>query len=210
MSDIDIILKYFPKLNDNQIKQFSELGPLYESWNEKINVVSRKDIEHIYLRHILHSMAIAAYTSFPSGSTVLDVGTGGGLPGIPLAILYPDVKFTLVYSIGKKIKVVKEISQKIKCSNITAINARAETLNTKFDYVVSRAVTNMPKFVEWVNPLIRRAKEIPPSRGIIALKGGNLRDEMGPLFSKAQIIEVSDYFNDDFFNSKLIVHLPVE
>lgn len=210
MSDIDILLKYFPQLSENQINQYSELGSLYQFWNEQINVISRKDIEHIYLRHILHSMSIAAYTQFPAGSTILDVGTGGGFPGIPLAILFPDVKFTLVDSIGKKIKVVKEVSQKISCPNITAINSRAENLDTKFDYIVSRAVTNIPTFVRWVNPLIRRAEQISPSRGIIALKGGDLKEEMGPLFSKAQIIKVSDYFDDDFFSSKLIVHLPVK
>ena len=210
MSDIDILLKYFPNLSENQINQYSELTPLYEYWNERTQERQSKKVEHIYLRHILHSLAIAAYAKFPPGSTILDVGTGGGFPGIPLAIFYPDVNFTLVDSIGKKIKVVQEISQKIKCSNIRAINTRAENLDTKFDYILSRAVTNMPKFVGWVKPLIKRSKQISPQRGIIALKGGDIQEEMGELFSRAQIIEVSDYFEDDFFTSKLIVHLPVK
>ncbi len=208
MSDINLLLKYFPNLTDQQINQYSMLGQQYEYWNDKINVVSRKDIEHIYLHHILHSLAIARFARFPKGSRVLDVGTGGGLPGIPLAIMYPDVNFTLVDSVGKKIKVVNEISEKINCKNIRAINSRAENLKLTFDYIVSRAVTNMPKFVNWVNPLIKHDKQISPQRGIIALKGGDLKNELGDLYARSQIVPISNYFDEDFFSSKLIVFLP--
>ena len=208
MSDINLLLKYFPNLTDKQINQFSVMGEQYVYWNDKINVISRKDIEQIYLRHILHSLAIASFAVFPKGSRVLDLGTGGGFPGIPLAIMYPDVFFTLVDSIGKKIKVVNEISNKLECKNIRAINSRAESLNTKFDYIVSRAVTNMPTFLKWIKPLIKHGKQISPQRGIIALKGGDLKEELGDLYPKTQIIPISNYFNEDFFSSKLIVYLP--
>lgn len=209
MSDLDILPKYFPGLSEEQKEKFRKLGPLYQYWNERINVISRKDISHLFIRHILHSLAIAKFIQFPADCRILDVGTGGGFPGIPLAILFPEAEFTLVDSVSKKIKVAGEISKSIECNNIQTIISRAENLNSEFDFIVSRAVTAMPRFTEWVSPLIRLNNNINPAPGIIALKGGDLKQELGNLYPRATIIPVSKYFEEDFFKSKQIVYLPV-
>lgn len=210
MSDIDLLLKYFPDLSSEQLSKFSALGPLYKYWNEKVNVISRQDIQHLYLRHILHSLAIARFIGFPSDCKVIDVGTGGGFPGIPLAIFFPEVKFTLIDSIGKKIKVVKEIVQEISCLNVEAENIRAENIKSKFDFVISRAVASMPVFIDWVKPIIRLNQQQKPGNGVIALKGGDLTLELSKFSEKANIISISDYFEEDFFASKKIVYLPIK
>ena len=210
MSEISLILKYFPDISDQQKASFAKLENLYQSWNEKINVISRQDIRHLYLHHVLHSLAIARFIAFPSGSKVLDAGTGGGFPGIPLSIIYPDVKFTLADSIGKKIKVVKGISGEIDSRNIRAVHTRVELIHDKFDYIVSRAVTNMPRFLEWTRHLIRINNKLPIKPGIISLKGGDLKEELGELYREAEIISLTQYFDEDFFASKKIVYLPVK
>ena len=210
MYKVDLLLKYFPDLSPDQVTKFSALGSLYQYWNEKINVISRQDINQLYLHHVLHSLAIAKFIHFRPECRVLDVGTGGGFPGLPLAIFFPKVQFTLVDSIGKKIKVVKEISQEIKCNNVNAIHVRAENLNSSFDYVVSRAVTKMPTFVSWVKPLITPGKNQELRNGIIALKGGDLDDELHKFAQKATIIPISTYFDEVFFETKKIVYRPIK
>jgi len=210
MSDLDILIKYFPALKEDQLDKFRALGPLYRNWNEKINVISRKDIDHLYLKHVLHSLAIARFTSFGTGCNVLDAGTGGGFPGIPLAIMYPEVNFILVDSVRKKIRVVKEVAGRINARNITTINDRVEKLNRKFQFAVGRAVTSMPLFYEWVSPLISREDKRHLPNGIIALKGGKLKEELGSLYNKSQIIQISGYFEEDFFSSKQLVYIPVK
>ena len=207
MCKADLILKYFPDLTSDQISRFSALDSLYRYWNERINVISRKDIDHLYLRHILHSLAIGKFFHFPANSQVLDVGTGGGFPGIPLAILFPEVNFTLADSIGKKIKVVNEIKEELNCNNVKAVHIRAEKLKFRFDFVVSRAVTNMPRFVDWVKPLLKTNSKESFRNGIIALKGGDLDEELKNLGGLKSIISISDYFEEDFFASKKIVFL---
>ncbi len=200
------LLSYFPKLNDEQIAQFSQLKDLYFDWNEKINVISRKDIEELYTKHILHSLAIAKVIKFKEGSEVLDVGTGGGFPGIPLAILFPKVKFHLVDSIAKKILVVNEISTAIGLENLKAEAVRAEQLENQYDFVVSRAVTQMPKFVGWVRNKFRKENNNPLPNGILYLKGGDLTEELKD-FSRAKTFLISDFFNDPFFETKKVVYL---
>ena len=174
---MDEIQKFFPNLSEIQIKQFTDLNDLYLEWNEKINVISRKDIDELYTNHVLHSLAIAKVLSFEDGSKVLDVGTGGGFPGIPLAILFPNVEFHLVDSIQKKILVVNEIAQALNLKNVKAEAKRAENLNSKYDFIVSRAVTQMPKFVDWVkNKILKKHINSLPN-GILYLKGGDLKEE---------------------------------
>ncbi|GGD44902.1 16S rRNA (guanine(527)-N(7))-methyltransferase RsmG [Muriicola marianensis] len=204
----DLILKYFPELTDTQISQFSEMAGLYQDWNQKINVVSRKDVDELYLRHILHSLGIAKVLSFLPGSKVLDVGTGGGFPGIPLAVLFPDTQFTLVDSIGKKIRVVKEVIDGLGLRNVEAIHARVEDLPGSFDFIVSRAVAAMPTFVRWVDGKVSQKSVHPLKNGILYLKGGDLREELQD-FSKAHIYPLSEYFEEDFFATKVVVHLPL-
>jgi len=204
---MDRILNYFPHLSSTQKEQFSELGPLYAEWNERINVISRKDIEALYLRHVLHSLGIAKVHVFLPGSRVLDIGTGGGFPGIPLAIMFPETKFVLVDSIGKKIKVVGEIARELRLENVEAVHGRAEKQKGQFDFIVSRAVTNMSDFVKWTRNKFLKENRHPLPNGILYLKGGDLSEELKP-FRKARIYSLSDYFEEDFFETKKVVYLP--
>ena len=205
----EIVFKYFPNLSDTQLQQFEQLETLYKDWNLKINVVSRKDIEELYLRHVLHSLGIAKVQVFKPGSDILDVGTGGGFPGIPLAILFPECNFTLVDSIGKKIKVVEEVVAGLQLQNVTPINCRVEDLNKKFDFIVSRAVAAMPTFVHWVKGSIKKESLHQRRNGILYLKGGDLTEELKN-YKNAQTFELSDYFSEDFFDTKKVVYLPVK
>ena len=205
----EIVFKYFPNLSDIQRQQFVALENLYKDWNLKINVVSRKDIEDLYMRHVLHSLGIAMVQPFKPGSDILDVGTGGGFPGIPLAILFPDSKFTLVDSIGKKIKVVEEVVDGLQLQNVTPINKRVEELNKQFDFIVSRAVAAMPTFVHWVKGKIKKESKHERRNGILYLKGGDLSEELKD-YRNAQTFELSDYFSEDFFNTKKVVYLPLK
>ncbi|RLZ11887.1 16S rRNA (guanine(527)-N(7))-methyltransferase RsmG [Faecalibacter macacae] len=203
---MDLILKYFPDLTEKQIEQFNKVGDLYKQWNEQINVVSRKDIEEIYTNHILHSLAIAKVMKFEDGSDVLDVGTGGGLPGIPLAILFPNVNFHLVDSIGKKIKVVQGVADGLGLTNVKAEQKRAEQLHDKYDFVVSRAVTAMPRFAEWIRGKFKKDSLNPLPNGLLYLKGGDLSEELKD-FPNAELHNISDFFEEDFFETKKVVYL---
>jgi 16S rRNA (guanine527-N7)-methyltransferase len=205
----EIVFKYFPNLSDNQRQQFVALENLYKDWNLKINVVSRKDIEELYLRHVLHSLGIAMVQGFNPGSDILDVGTGGGFPGIPLAILFPESNFILVDSIGKKIKVVEEVVDGLQLRNVTPINSRVEELNKQFDFIVSRAVAAMPTFVHWVKGKIKKESVHERRNGILYLKGGDLSEELKN-YRNAQTFELSDYFSEDFFKTKKVVYLPMK
>lgn len=204
---VELIYQYFPDLTDTQKEQFAKLEDLYKDWNQKINVISRKDTESIYLHHVLHSLAIAKVCKFEDGARVVDVGCGGGFPGIPLAILYPDVQFTLVDSIGKKITVVRGVVEALGLENVTAVNARVETLRSKFDYVVSRAVTEMSKFMVWVWPKLERGCKGSFPNGILYLKGGDLTEELSVIKKKALLYPISAYFDDAFFESKKVVYI---
>lgn len=206
---VEIVFKYFPNLSDAQREQFLLLEELYKDWNQKINVVSRKDIDEIYLRHVLHSLGIAKIQLFKKGSAVLDVGTGGGFPGIPLAILFPGVKFTLVDSIGKKIKVVEEVVEGLNLENVTAKNARVEEINGQFDFIVSRAVAAMPTFTHWVKGRIKKESMHERRNGILYLKGGNLTEELKD-YKAVEIFNLADYFEEDFFETKKVVYLPLK
>lgn len=203
------ILKYFPALSPEQIHQFKELEFLYKDWNAQINVISRKDIDAFYTRHVLHSLGIAKVMPFVDGSKVLDIGTGGGFPGIPLAILFPNTEFTLIDSIGKKIKVVHEVSNALGLSNVTAYHQRAEVLSEKFDFIVSRAVTAMGNFLPWCqNKFLSRQLNALPN-GILYLKGGDLKEELNPINRALEIYDLSSYFRDDFFVSKKVVYVKM-
>jgi len=203
---MEIILKYFPDLLEKQIKQFSQLQELYNEWNAQINVISRKDMENLYLKHVLHSLAIAKVISFSDGTKVLDVGTGGGFPGIPLAILFPKVDFLLVDSIGKKIKVVNEVTTVIGLKNLRAEHKRAEQVNGQFDFVVSRAVTRMKIFQQWVKKRISTKQNNTIFNGIIYLKGGDLIEELKGI-KNVDVYEISDFFEEDFFETKKVVYI---
>jgi 16S rRNA (guanine527-N7)-methyltransferase len=209
LQDAAIISHYFPDLSDKQKKQFAQLGPLYKEWNEKINVISRKDIDNLYINHILHSLAIGKVIQFKPGATILDVGTGGGFPGIPLAILFPESEFHLVDSIGKKITVVKEIAGAIDLDNVNADQIRAEQLKYKYDFVVSRAVTRMKEFYGWVNTKIKSHSSHDLDNGILYLKGGDLEEEMDELKKRYKLYDLTEFFKEDFFETKKIVSLPV-
>lgn len=206
---IQIILKYFPDLSLNQKSNFEKLFELYTFWNNQINVISRKDIDLIYERHVLHSLGIAKVISFRPGTKVLDVGTGGGFPGIPLAILFPETDFFLVDSIGKKIKVVNEISNALNLKNVRAKHCRAEDINEKFHFVVSRAVTEFPVFYSWIKNkfLIQNLNEL--KNGILYLKGGDLKEEFGIYYEHAQFYELKNYFKEEFFETKKVVYYKI-
>jgi 16S rRNA (guanine527-N7)-methyltransferase len=204
-----IITKYFPQLTEKQIKQFEQLDALYRDWNEKINVISRKDVENLYTNHILHSLGIAKVMSFKPGATVLDVGTGGGFPGIPLAILFPETKFHLVDSIGKKITVVNEVAKGVGLTNVTGEQIRAEQIKAKYDFVVSRAVTRMKEFYGWVNTKVKVDSSHSLDNGILYLKGGDLDEELDELKKPYSVYNLSDYFTEEFFETKRVVYMPL-
>ncbi|QNJ96895.1 16S rRNA (guanine(527)-N(7))-methyltransferase RsmG [Constantimarinum furrinae] len=206
---MDILLKYFPELSEIQVHQFKMLASLYKDWNLKINVVSRKDIDELYLRHVLHSLGIAKVQPFLPNSRILDVGTGGGFPGIPLAILYPETQFHLVDSIGKKIKVVEEVSGGLELSNVQITNARVETVSGQYDFIVSRAVAQMETFVRWIKDRVAKKSRHELKNGILYLKGGDLSEELAP-FPKAHIYPLTDFFDEAFYETKSVVHLPLK
>ena len=203
------ILKYFPDLTTIQKQQFANLQHLYEDWNAKINVISRKDIDELYTRHVLHSLAIAKIQPFEPGTYVLDVGTGGGFPGIPLAILFPETRFYLIDVILKKINVVNAVATSLGLNNVKAEQIRAENVKGDFDFIVSRAVTNMPDFVNWIKYKIKKTNKHPLSNGILYLKGGDLTAELKD-FPKATEFEIATFFDNDFFETKKVVHLPLK
>ena len=205
---ITSIINQFPTINAVQKKQFESLLPLYQDWNQRINVISRTDMEHFYTRHVLHSLGIAKAQPFIADSKILDVGTGGGFPGIPLAILFPEVQFTLVDSIGKKIKVVKAVASSLGLKNINAFHKRAESVEGSYDFVVSRAVTHMERFVPWVEKKISTNNKHECDNGILYLKGGDLEEELKS-FPKAETTPLSQFFSDDFFDTKKVVYLPI-
>ncbi|GAA4315453.1 16S rRNA (guanine(527)-N(7))-methyltransferase RsmG [Pontixanthobacter gangjinensis] len=206
---MELLKKYFPELTDDQISKFEKLEELYKDWNLKINVVSRKDIDELYLRHVLHSLGIAKVQKFNPGSKILDVGTGGGFPGIPLAIMFPESQFHLVDSIGKKIKVVDEVSEGLGLENVISFNQRVEELDGKYDFIVSRAVAVMPSFVRWVKGKIEKDSKHDRKNGILYLKGGDLTEELKD-YRTAEIFELSDYFEEEFFGTKKVVYLPLK
>jgi 16S rRNA (guanine527-N7)-methyltransferase len=209
VSNINIILKYFPDLTDNQRSQIEQLFPLYEEWNAKINVVSRKDIDQLYERHVLHSLTIAKFTSFSSGSKILDVGTGGGFPGIPLAILFPECHFHLVDSIRKKITVVNEVASAIELSNLTAEHERMEKVKGTYDFVISRAVAQTKQLFIWAHQKVSKNQRNELDNGMILLKGGNLEKEMKEFGRPYIEKDLSDYFSEEFFETKKIIYTPV-
>lgn len=206
---MDLILKYFPHLSETQQLQFSKLSELYKDWNLKINVVSRKDIDELHLRHVLHSLGIAKVQPFHSGAKILDVGTGGGFPGIPLAILFPEAHFHLVDSIGKKIKVVEEVALGLELKNVNMTNARVESINGQYDFIVSRAVAQMETFVHWVKGRIAKESRHELKNGILYLKGGDLSEELS-VYKNAVIYPLNTFFEEDFFETKSVVYLPMK
>lgn len=206
---MDEILSYFPDLTDIQKEQFQKLDFLYHDWNEKINVISRKDIDSLYTKHVLHSLGIAKIMKFEPGSYVLDVGTGGGFPGIPLAILFPETRFYLIDVIAKKIKVVQGVADALGLKNVKAEQIRAENVKGDFDFIVSRAVTNMPDFVSWVKTKIKKQQKHELKNGILYLKGGDLTEELAA-FPKATQYDLANFFKDEFFETKKVVHLPLK
>lgn len=207
MSQAQFVFDHFPDLSEEQKEQIAALQPLYESWNAQINVISRKDMEHFYARHVLHSLAIAKVISFKPGTRILDVGTGGGFPGIPLAILFPDSKFHLVDSIGKKIKVVEDVVEQLSLKNVRATKARAESLNQSYHFVVNRAVAAMPKLIGWVRKSIdgQNFNDLP--NGILSLKGGDLEEELQRAKGQVRTFCIADYFSDPFFETKKVVYI---
>ena len=201
----EIIIKYFPDLTEIQLKQFDSLQELYLEWNEKINVISRKDMDALYEKHILHSLGIAKVMAFSAGTKVLDIGTGGGFPGIPLAILFPDTNFTLVDSIGKKIVVVKAVAESIDLKNVEAFHERAENIKGKFHFVISRAVTQMPVFLRWLKGKFEKEQINTKHNGVLYLKGGDLGEELQGI--KAEIFQLKNYFEEEFFETKKVVYI---
>ena len=203
------ILKYFPDLSEKQVSQFKQLESQYKEWNAQINVVSRKDIDELYVRHVLHSLGIAKVITFKPKSNVLDIGTGGGFPGIPLAILFPETNFYLVDSIGKKIKVVNEVVTALGLTNVKGEHTRAENVKGQFDFIVSRAVTNMSDFVKWTKGKIKKNSTHDIKNGILYLKGGDLTEELSN-FPKATLYDLPNFFEEDFFETKKVVHVPIK
>ncbi|MEL0643877.1 16S rRNA (guanine(527)-N(7))-methyltransferase RsmG [Olleya sp. Ti.3.14] len=206
---MELILKYFPDLTPLQIEQFTKLEALYQDWNLKINVVSRKDIDELYLRHVLHSLAIAKIINFKEGSSMMDVGTGGGFPGIPLAILFPECEFHLVDSINKKLNVVREVVAGLELQNVKVTHSRVEEIKETYDFIISRAVAAMPTFVHWIKGKVSKTQQNELKNGIIYLKGGDLTEELQD-YKTTTIYNISDYFEEEFFDTKKIVHLPIK
>ena len=206
---MDLLKKYFPELTPLQIIHFEELGTLYHEWNEKINVISRKDIDELYVRHILHSLALAKIIRFQPGTKLIDVGTGGGFPGIPLAILFPECHFTLIDSIGKKIRVVQEVAGHLKLSNVKAQQDRIQEIKTRYDFVISRAVTAFPEFVSMVRKNVSPHSKNALPNGIFYLKGGDFSEEISSFRASAEIFDLSKVFSEPFFETKKVIYLPV-
>ncbi len=204
---MEIIKKYFPDLTEIQRQQFMQLDKLYQEWNAKINVISRKDLDNLYERHVLHSLGIAKVISFKPGTTILDAGTGGGFPGIPLAILFPETQFLLADSIAKKIKVVNEVSKALDLKNVEGKQARVENINQQFDFIVSRAVARLPEFMIWCKGKIKRTGFNNLHNGILYLKGGDLAEELAPVKTRNRVYELSQYFDEEFFETKKVVHV---
>lgn len=207
---MEIITKYFADLTGQQLDQFARLASLYDDWNSKVNVISRKDIDQIYERHVLHSLAIARVIRFKPGTTVLDVGTGGGFPGIPLALFFPETQFMLIDSIGKKIKVVNEVASALNLANIQAEHIRVEDLKTQFDFVVSRAVTAFPKFVDMTRTKVSGQNKNELPNGILYLKGGDFEEEIKPFGQNARVFELKEFFEEEFFETKKLIHLAIK
>lgn len=205
---IDILNKYFPTLTEKQRGQFEQLQDLYSFWNSQINVISRQDIENLYEKHVLHSLGIAKVINFRHGTEILDVGTGGGFPGIPLAIMFPECQFHLVDSIGKKIKVVTEVSQALGLKNLTAQHERAENVASDFDFIISRAVTRLKPFYGWVQDKVTRNQFNDLKNGILYLKGGDLDEELQEFGKKYKLYSLADYFEEEFFETKKVVYVP--
>lgn len=208
--NIDPIIRHFPELSDRQKEQYEALGPLYEEWNSRINVISRKDMEHLYTRHILHSLAIARVCSFDAGAKIVDIGCGGGFPSVPLAIMFPEAEFVGVDSIAKKIRVVEGIIEGAGIENLRAVNCRAEQLGEKFDYVVSRAVTEMARFMPWAWGLLRKGEHGSLPNGILYLKGGDLAEELAATRRRWNLYDISTMFDDEFFDTKRVVYTAKE
>jgi 16S rRNA (guanine527-N7)-methyltransferase len=206
---LELLIKYFPDLSPLQINQFEALGSLYRDWNEKINVISRKDIDELYVRHVLHSLAIAKIIRFKPGTNLLDVGTGGGFPGIPLAILFPDSNFTLVDAIGKKIMVVQEVADHLKLINVKAQKNRVQEIKLRYDFVISRAVTAFPDFVSMVRKNVSPHSGNALPNGIIYLKGGDFEAEISAFKASAEIFDLSKIFEEPFFETKKVIYMPV-
>lgn len=204
---MEIISKYFPNLSSDQLEKYEALNVLYQEWNEKVNVVSRKDIQNLDIHHVLHSLSIAKVCAFIPGSRVLDVGTGGGFPGIPLAIMFPQVQFHLVDSIGKKIKVVEAVAEALSLKNVSAEQIRAEQLKERYDFIVSRAVTALPEFYLWVHSLISSKQKNAIPNGILYLKGGDLKEELASFSPKIKEYIISNWFEEDFFETKKVIYL---
>ena len=209
LQSAEIIFRYFPDLSPEQQGQIRELLPLYTEWNQKINVISRKDIDNLYINHVLHSLAIAKIISFNPGAFVLDVGTGGGFPGIPLAILFPKTTFHLVDSIGKKITVVNNIARSLGLENVRAEQIRAEQIKGEYDFIVSRAVTRLKEFYGWVHRKVKKHSNHGLYNGILYLKGGDLAEELAELNNPHNVIELKNYFAEDFFETKKVVYVPL-
>lgn len=206
---MELILKYFPDLTEKQISQFKAIEQLYMDWNAKINVVSRKDIDDLYLKHVLHSLGIAKVIQFKDGTSILDVGTGGGFPGIPLAILFPNCNFHLVDSINKKLKVINAIAEEIGLTNVRTTHSRVEVINETYDFIVSRAVTAMPEFTKWVKGKVAKKQQNKFKNGILYLKGGDLTEELKN-YKTVKAYLLSDYFREDFFETKKVIYLPMK
>ena len=205
---MDLILKYFPELTERQREQLAALMPLYEEWNAKINVISRKDMDNFYEHHVLHSLAIAKVQPFKTMAEILDVGTGDGFPGIPLAIMFPHSNFTLIDSIGKKIKVVQDVAQQLELKNVRAEQIRAEQVEGEYDFIVSRAVASLSEFAGWVRGKVSDLHYHKLRNGILYLKGGDLSAELAPFKKKVRTWEVSDFFEEPYFETKKVVYLP--
>ncbi len=203
------ILSYFPSLSAQQIKQFEALFDLYSDWNAKINVISRKDIQNLYVHHVLHSLSIAKFVKFAPGTKILDVGTGGGFPGIPLAIFFPELQFMLIDSIGKKIKVVKEVAQALSLTNVEALHQRVQDEKHKYDFVVTRAVMSLTELEQLVRKNISPTNKNAIQNGLICLKGGDLKEEVKPYKRIVEVYELTQYFSEPFFETKKLVYLPI-